>query len=177
MKHGFRSSSNTFVDSTDVFQIRDKITPLDSRNGSGKLVHTNFIRIHSKVLSELLRNFNPVTCLLWQKITSKDSLWSIWNKDTFLVHIFKIKLVCRMEQPRLKVMFNWGADKVTNQRKKWRNESEIGCAKLCWEKHRKEQHREKQSQRQQCSGYSGVDLHPWLHAVQGRSAEAVEDRE
>ena len=41
----------------------------------------------------------------------------------------KVKLVCRRKHPCLKVMSNWGADKVMNQRKIWQNESEIGCIK------------------------------------------------
>jgi hypothetical protein len=36
-----------------------------------------------------------------------------------LVHTFKVKLVCRRKHPCFKVMSNWVADKVMNQRKIW----------------------------------------------------------
>jgi hypothetical protein len=61
-----------------------------------------------------------------------------WNTNTSLVYTFKIKLVFRRKQPRLKVISNWGADKVVNQRKIWQNESNIGCVQLSWEQHRKD---------------------------------------
>ena len=50
----------------------------------------------------------------------------------------RVRLVCTRRQPCLKVMSNWGADKVMNKRKIWQNVSEIGYTKLTWEQHRKE---------------------------------------
>lgn len=44
----------------------------------------------------------------------------------------KVKFACRRKHPCLKVMSNWVADKVMNQRKIWQNESEIGYAQFLW---------------------------------------------
>jgi len=59
-----------------------------------------------------------------------------WNTDTPLLQNFKVKLVCRREQPCLKAVFNWG--QVKNHKKIGQNELEIGYNQLSWELHKKE---------------------------------------
>jgi hypothetical protein len=104
---------------------------------------------------------------------------SMWSGNHTDIHL-KVKLVCRRKQSCLKMTSNWGAEKVINQRMIWQNESEIGYANS-GEQHRKEKLLKSSAGRRVGQlGGSAVQwsyVHLWVHAVQCRSAEAVEARD
>lgn len=119
----------------------------------------------------LKRNVNPATTwLFWSHPGPSRSVWSEWNEDTLLAHTFKVKLIYRRKQSRVKVMSNWGSDKVTSQRKM--NASQTGCIQLSREQLRKGNLLKNRAEKE---WESLVPLK--VRTVQCSSAKAVEARE
>ena len=89
---------------------------------------------HLIIAGYLITLWNPELCYLLKRPVSTCGVAQLlahtfnplgWNTENLSAHLLsqtmKLKLVCKRKHPCLKVMSNWVADKVMDQRKLWQN--------------------------------------------------------